>query len=130
MGTKIEVRSVAIHAAVLQDKRAAQAHKIGEIKSALASSGLNTLYHQALALGLCRSTTWNILSGGHKHGGLTADVVNAILGCPTLPESVRSIINDYVRRKLAGDYGHSAAAIARFKDRLQAGETFESEACA
>jgi hypothetical protein len=118
MSTTVGVRSAAINAAILQEKRAAQAHKINEIKAALASTGHNTLYHQALALGLCRSTTWNILTGGHKHGGLTADVVNTIRNCPTLPEPVRAIVNDYVRRKLAGEYGHSEKAIARFKARL------------
>jgi hypothetical protein len=107
VGTEAMICSAAINAAILQVKRAAQAHKVGEIKSALTSSGHKTLYHQAIALGLCRSTTWNILTGGHKHGGLTADVVNTILKCQTLPASVRLIIDDYVRGKIAGEYGHS-----------------------
>ena len=84
----------------------------------MASGDCHTLHRQAVALGLCRSTTWNLLTGGHKHCGLTADVVNAILSCPMLPEPVRLIIHDYVQRKLAGDYGHSANAIARFRARL------------
>src|SRR5690349_21821745 len=118
MGTTVGVLTVAIDAAILQEKRAAQAHKIGEIRAALACSGCHTLHRQSVALGLCRSTTWNLLTGGHKHCGLTADVVNSILMCPTLPEPVRLVINDYVQRKLAGEYGHSANAIARFRSRL------------
>ena len=118
MSIPVEVRSIALGAAILSDKRVAQTHKIAEIKAALSASGHHTLYHQALALGLCRSTAWNILSGGHKHGGLTADVINTILNCPTLPQSVRLVVFDYVERKLAGEYGHSEKAIARFKARL------------
>ncbi|WP_068017116.1 hypothetical protein [Rhodoplanes sp. Z2-YC6860] len=118
MSTRRQIQTAAINAAVLRDQKTAQAFKIREIKAALASSGHHTLYHQALALGLCRSTTWNILSGGHKHVGLTADVVNTILGCQTLPDTVKLIVNDYARRKLAGEYGHSEKAIARFEERL------------
>jgi hypothetical protein len=118
MSTTVEVRTGAIGAAILQDKRAAQAHKIGGIKAALASSGCRTLSRQAFALGLCRSTTWNLLTGGHKHCGLTADLVNSMLRSPTLPEPVGLVILDYVQRKLAGEYGHSARAIERFRDRL------------
>ena len=118
MSTTVEAHTIAINAAILQDRRAEQGHKISEIKAVLTLSGHNTLYRQALALGLCRSTTWNLLTGGHKHGGLTADVVNTILTCPTLPEPVRMVILDYVQRKLAGDYGHSPKAIERFRARL------------
>jgi len=117
-GTTVRVRTVTMGAAILHDQRAAQARKISEIRAALACSGCHTLHRQSVALGLCRSTTWNLLTGGHKHCGLTADVVNSILICPTLPEPVRLVIHDYGQRKLAGDYGHSAQAIARFRSRL------------
>ena len=118
MSSTVGVLAAAINAAVLQEKRAAQAHKIGEIKTTLASSGCHTVNNQALALGLCRSTTWHLLTGGHKHCGLTARVVNTILSSPLLPAPVRLVIRDYVQRKLAGEYRHSANAIARFKSRL------------
>jgi len=115
MSVTIEVTG----AAILHAKRAAQAEKIDQIRAALASCDCHTLDSQALALGLCRSTTWHLLTGGHKHCGLTGDVVNTILSHQTLPEQVRSVVLDYVQRKLAGEYGHSADAIARFRVRLR-----------
>jgi hypothetical protein len=118
MSATVRVVTVAINADNFQEKRAAQARKINEIKAALVSCGCYTLNRQALALGLCRSTTWNLLTGGHKHRGLTADVINSILSCPELPEPVRFVINDYIQCKLAGEYGHPANAIARFRTRL------------
>ena len=113
------VRISSSDAASPQQKRAAQARKIYEIRSALESSGFKTLDRQADALGLRRSTTWNLLSGRHKQSGMRADVINAILNCPKLPDPVRLVIEDYVQRKLGGEYGHTARSIARFRAQLR-----------
>ena len=53
-----------------------QTLKIRELGDALISEGFVTLDEQALALGLCRSTTWTILKANHKSSGLSATVIN------------------------------------------------------
>src|SRR5437879_3874529 len=98
--------------------RVLQAFKIREIGAALAAAGVVTLDHQAEALGLCRSTTWTILQAAHKSSGLTAAVINRMLGCPQLPASVRVILIEYVEEKISGRYGHGDAQLRRFSRRL------------
>ena len=95
-----------------------QSSKIREIGMALSSAGFVTLDQQADALGLCRSTTWVILQAEHKNSGLSATVVNRMLGSARLPSPVRAKLIEYVREKMAGCYGHSQAQLRRFADRL------------
>src|SRR5262245_21938751 len=95
-----------------------QALKIREIKSALISSGLMSLDEQAKALGLCRSTTWTVLTGKHKATGLSAATVNRMLSSPELPPLVRTKVVKYAVEKSAGYYGRTRrfsrlAAISR-----------------
>ena len=99
--------------------KALQCAKIREIGAALISAGIVALDQQADALGLCRSTTWVILQAEHKNSGLSATVVNRMLGSPRLPAAARAKVIEYVREKLAGRYGHSKAQLRRFADHLQ-----------
>ena len=55
--------------------RERQRAKIREFADALAASGLQTLDKQADALGLSRSTTWNLLKGKHKGSGLSPTII-------------------------------------------------------
>jgi hypothetical protein len=101
-----------------RSKREAHSDKIAEIKNVLIACGLIGLDDQAEALGIKRTTAWHLLSGRHKQGGMSASVISDIRRSPKLPDRVRVVIEDYVVRKLAGQYGHSKLAIARFRQRL------------
>ena len=99
--------------------KALQCAKIREIGAALISAGFVALDQQADALGLCRSTTWVILQAEHKNSGLSATVVNRMLGSPRLPAPARAKVIEYVREKLAGRYGHSKTQLHRFAEQVQ-----------
>jgi hypothetical protein len=79
--------------------------RIGKICDALRAAGFDSLDEQAEALGLPRSTTWNILCGNHKKSGLSAASVMRMLKSPRLPESVRARIIEYIEAKIADDHG-------------------------
>src|SRR5689334_3779037 len=98
--------------------KALQVRKIQEIGEALVASGVSNLDDQASALGLCRSTTWSLLNASHKHSGLSAGVVNAILGSPRVPPAVRTKVLEYVEEKISGQYGHGPHQISRFAARV------------
>jgi len=95
-----------------------QSLKIRELGDALISEGFVTLDEQALALGLCRSTTWTILKANHKSSGLSATVINRMWASPQLPPLARSKLLEYLEDKTAGRYGHSTAQLRRFTARL------------
>jgi len=95
-----------------------QSQKIGEIGEALVSAGYVRLDQQAKVLGLSRSTTWTLVKHSHKASGLTANVINRMLAAPQLPPTVREKINEYVRERLAGMYGHDRMQRRRFASRL------------
>jgi hypothetical protein len=95
-----------------------QARKIGEIADALARVGYTTLDEQAKALGLPRSTTWTIMRCCHKASGLSARLINRMLVSPDLPPPVRTTIQEYVKERLAGTYGHNKVQLRRFAWQL------------
>lgn len=98
--------------------RQSQSSKIKELGNALLAAGFFSLDRQAKALGLPRSTTWNILKGNHKGPGLSAAVINRMLRAPQLPPLVRAIILTYVDDKIAGLYGHNKLQLRRFTASL------------
>ena len=104
----------------LWEMKARQSAKIRELGEALISDGLLTLDDQAKALGLPRSTTWTILKGSHKGSGLSATIINRILGARQLPAAVRDKVIEYVEDKAAGCYGHSRSLRRKFVIRLSA----------
>ena len=99
--------------------KARQVAKIGELKHALVALGYTSLDQQAGILGLCRSTTWTILKGNHKASGLRATIIKRILGARFLPREVERIIQEYVREKCAGVYGHGEARLRHFRAQLE-----------
>lgn len=82
-----------------------QSVKIGQIIQALDSVGICTLDEQAFALGLNRSTVWNMRRGNHKGSGLSPKIIDRMLSSPQLPSSVRAKIDEYVEEKAAGNFG-------------------------
>jgi transcriptional regulator with XRE-family HTH domain len=98
--------------------RERQIAKISEIADALPRMGLRTLDEQAKALGLLRSTAWNLLRGNHKASGISAGTINRILAAPTLPRPVRTIVLEYVAEKTAGLYGDHRRRLRVFTAQL------------
>jgi hypothetical protein len=104
----------------LWEMKAQQSAKIRELGEALVAAGFLTLDDQAKALGLPRSTTWTILKGNHKGSGLSASIINRILGARQLPAVVEDKVLEYVEDKATGCYGHSRLLRRKFVTRLSA----------
>ena len=98
--------------------KARQSSKIRELAKAVESAGFLTLDEQARALGVPRSTAWTIRRASHKASGLTASIINRMLGAPQLPPLARSKIVEYVEEKVAGFYGGSRNQLRNFAARL------------
>ena len=103
----------------LHHAKANQAAKLQELGDILAKEGFVTVSEQSKVLGLSRSTSWTILKGSHKGSGLSARVINRILG-QRLPPAVRTKIVEYVEEKAGGCYGHSRLVRRRFIAQLSA----------
>ena len=102
---------------VLSEMKARQTAKIRELRQALIDAGVRTLDAQADALGLARSTAWTILKTCHKASGLSAAIIERMLGSK-LPPRARAIIVEYVEEKSFGLYGGSRRQQQRFAVRL------------
>ena len=106
--------------AMRQDRRKAKARqtsKLTEIRDALLSAGYDTTPKQAAALGLGRSTVWVVLNAD-KRAGPSATVVKRILSSPNLPKAARQKVEEYVKEKSRGLYGHSERRSEAFRDQL------------
>ena len=88
------------------EMKSRQCAKIKEIGAALRAAGYTVLDEQADVLGLCRSTTWSLMRGGHKSSGLSAAIIKRMLAAPKLPPAVHQKLMEYVAEKSAGHYGH------------------------
>lgn len=111
-------RTVGLGSPSLASMRNLQAHKIRELAGTLVAAGYVCLDAQARVLGLSRSTTWTILQAKYKNSGLSASVINRMLGQPQLPDLVRIKLLEYVEAKAAGLYGHNRLQLRRFTARL------------
>ena len=100
----------------LAQMRARQTAKIAEIQKALVVSGFRTSSEQAAALGLSRSTAWVVLKA--KHSGLSPKIIRRMLNSAQMPSTVRQILEEYVRDKLLGAYGHSREQLKLFRSHL------------
>jgi hypothetical protein len=103
----------------IADAKRRQSAKIRQIADVLVSEGFVTLSQQAEVLGLCRSTTWTILTACHKGSGLSAKLITRLLRSSQLPPLVRSKVLEYAVEKVAGHYGGSNAQRRRFAAGLQ-----------
>ena len=95
--------------------------KIDELKKALVALGYKSGgQFTAQALGLKhRSTVWAILNTKHRRGGLANKTVKQLLASKTMPKTVRRVVDQYVREKLAGAYGHTAKEIKQCAAALE-----------
>ena len=98
--------------------KARQASKLAEIRAALIAGGFDTAAKQAAVLGLGRSTAWAFLNRDESTGA-TAKVFKRILSSPNLPLAVRRKIEEYVKEKSSGLYGHSERQSEAFRDKLR-----------
>ena len=97
--------------------KARQASKLAEIRAALIAGGFDTVAKQAVVLGLGRSTAWAFLNRDESTGA-TAKVFKRIFSSPNLPVAVRRKIEEYVKEKSSGLYGHSERQSEAFRDTV------------
>src|SRR5262245_12459481 len=120
----ISLRRNAARIRRLQKAHAKQAAKIAELRRMIVALGYKTLSEQAALLGLKRTTVWAMFKSSHTRGGMSANTVKRMLAATEAPREVRQIIDEYVREKLTGAYGHPPSALARF--RIRAGLSAEA----
>jgi hypothetical protein len=101
-----------------REAKTKQASKIAAIRETLNCCGYDTLNKQAEILRLSRSTAWHLLNGTYKASGLSAGMIKRILSSPTLPDRTREVVQEYVREKLSGMYGHNGVQLKRFRTHL------------
>jgi hypothetical protein len=73
--------------------------RLQQIGDALIAAGYTSLDEQAKALGVTRSTAWNIVNGKNKRDRLADKTTNRILANPHTPPSVRAIIKQYLAER-------------------------------
>ena len=99
--------------------KAKQALKLAEIRWALVSAGCDTVAKQAAVLRLGRSSAWALLHL-NKRAGPSAIVIKRILSSPKLPLRARQKVEQYVKDKARGLYGHSEQRTRAFRDQFLA----------
>ena len=105
-------------AAFQLEAKARQAAKLAEIREALVAAGCTSAAKQAAVLGLSRATTWALLNRD-KRTGPSVVVLKRILSSRKLPQTVRRKVEEYVKEKIAGLYGHSEARTRWFRDQFR-----------
>ena len=95
-----------------------QALKLAEIRETLVAAGYDTTAKQAAILGIGRSTAW-VLLNRDKRAGPSAKVIKRILSSPQVPKRARRKIEQYVKQKIRGLYGHSEPRTQWFSDQFQ-----------
>jgi hypothetical protein len=73
--------------------------RLRDIGNALIAAGYYSLGKQAKALGVGRSTAWNIVNGKNKCDRLAKKTTDRILANPETPPTVRKIIKQYLDEK-------------------------------
>src|SRR3974390_3319921 len=100
------------------DAKERQALKLEEIREALVAAGYDTTARQAAVLGVCRATAWVVLNRD-KRVGPSARVIKRILSSPQVPKAVRRKVEQYVKQKIRGLYGHSEQRTQWFSQQFQ-----------
>jgi hypothetical protein len=98
--------------------KAKQASKLAEIRKALVAAGYNSAAEQADVLGVSRSTAWAFLNR-NKRAGPSSVVIKRILSSPTLPQTARLKVEEYIFEKIAGLYGHTDVRRRWFCDQIE-----------
>lgn len=94
-----------------------QAAKIRELEKVLLTLGYKSAGQRAAVLGLKRSTIWAIFNAEHMRGGLSSNTVKQLLAAQAAPKELIQVIEEYVREKLSGAYGHNQSVLKRFRIR-------------
>ena len=102
---------------VLLEAKARQASKLAEIREALVVAGFDTAAKQATVLRVGRSTAWVVLNSDRR-AGPSADVIKRILSSPSLPSAARRKVEEYIKEKSRGLYGHSEQRSEAFRDQF------------
>ena len=100
------------------EAKARQAAKLAEIREALDAAGYDTTAKQAAVLGVCRATAW-VLLNRDKRDGPSGSVIKRILSSPQVPKAVRRKVEQYVKQKIRGLYGHSEQRTQWFSQQFQ-----------
>jgi hypothetical protein len=95
-----------------------QALKLAEIREALVAAGYDTTAKQAAVLGVGRSTAWWLLNNDRRYGP-SGSVIKRILSSPQVPKAVRRKVEQYVKQKIRGLYGHGENARRSFGNQFQ-----------
>ena len=94
-----------------------QAAKIRELEKVLLTLGYKSAGQRAAVLGLKRSTIWAIFNAEHTRRGLSSNTVKQLLAAQAAPKELIQVIEEYVREKLSGAYGHNHSVLKRFRIR-------------
>jgi hypothetical protein len=81
------------------------------------AAGFDTVAKQAMVLGVTRSTTW-VLFNRDKRVGPSAKIIKCILSSPNLPAAARRRVEEYIKEKIDGVYGHSEVRRRWFRDQF------------
>ena len=100
-----------------QQGKLRQAAKIRELETSLLTLGYKSAGQRAAVLGLKRSTIWAIFNAEHTRGGLSSNTVKQLLAAQAAPKELIQVIEEYVREKLSGAYGHNHSVLKRFRIR-------------
>ena len=100
-----------------QQGKLRQAAKIRELEKVLLTLGYKSAGQRAAVLRLKRSTVWAIFNAEHTRGGLSSNTVKQLLAAKEAPKELRQVIEEYVREKLAGAFGHERSVLKRFRIR-------------
>ena len=95
-----------------------QALRLAKIRETLVAAGYDTTAKQAAILGIGRSTAW-VLLNRDKRAGPSAKVIKRILSSPQVPKAVRRKVEQYVKQKIRGLYGHSEQRTQWFSQQFQ-----------
>jgi hypothetical protein len=103
--------------------KARQAANINALKEAVLALGYTPgSKFAAQALGIKgRSTLWAIFNSKHRRGGLSSKTVKRLLAAEGVSKGIRKIVQQYVRERLAGVYGHTRREIEVYRFRVDAG---------
>ena len=82
------------------------------------AAGCDTTAKQAAALGVSRGTAWVVLNRD-KRAGPSAVIIKRILASPNLPPAARRKVEEYIKEKIGGVYGHREDRTRWFRDQFQ-----------
>ena len=96
--------------------KAKQASKLEEIRAALMAAGFDTAAKQAIVLRVGRSTAWALLNRDKGAGLRQCDQTHSFVAGPSGSRATK--VEEYVKEKGRGLYGHSELRSEAFSDQF------------